>query len=83
MTTEEHKRRLRAMRNARKEMEDALLVMAHLETAQSNLPKRLSERTVAMEEQRDRQRKLNAEIDQRIASLVSAIGGFISKQSRV
>ena len=70
--SDDHERRIRALEEARKELEDAFLVMTHLETKQSNLIKSQAE---AMEEQR----KLNQETDKRIAALVSAIGKLITK----
>ncbi len=51
---DDHERRIRALEGARKELEDAFIVMTHLETKQSNVIKQQAE---AMEEQR----KLNQE----------------------
>ena len=69
---DDHERRIRALEEARRELEDSFLVMTHLETKQSNVIKQQAE---AIEEQR----KLNQETDKRIADLVSAIGKLISK----
>ena len=69
---DDHERRIRALEEARKELEDSFLVMTHLETKQSNVMKQQAE---AIEEQR----KLNQDTDKRIADLVSAIGKLISK----
>ena len=83
---DDHERRIRALEEARKELEDAFLVMTHLETKQSNAIKLQAE---AMEEQwrlnqsqakaMAEQRNLNQETDKRIADLVSAIGKLITK----
>ena len=73
---DDHERRIRALEEARKELEDSFLVMAHLETKQSNVIKQQAE---AIEEQR----KLNQETDKRIADLVSVIGKLISKMPSV
>jgi len=59
---DDHERRIRALEEARKELEDSFLVMTHLETKQSNVMKQQAE---AIEEQR----KLNQETDKRIADL--------------
>ena len=83
---DDHERRIKALEEARKELEDAFLVMTHLETRQSNVIKLQAE---DLEEQRKRaklqaeameeQRKLNQETDKRIADLASAIGKLITK----
>ena len=73
---DDHERRIRALEEARKELEDSFLVMAHLETKQSNV---IKQQTEAIEEQR----KLNQETDKRIADLVSVIGKLTSKMPSV
>ena len=70
--SDDHERGIRALEEARKELEDAFLVMTHLETKQSNAIKMQAEAI-------DEQRKLNQETDKRIADLVSAIGQLITK----
>ena len=75
----DHETRIRALEEARKELEDALLVMTHLETKQSNLIKLQAEETEKLRTQTAEQRKLNQETDKRIADLVSAIGQLISR----
>ena len=81
MSLEEHEERIRALEGARKEVEESLIVMAHLETRQSNTIRDLAARAAQAEEFEERmkahwesQRQLNAETDKRIADLVSAIG---------
>jgi hypothetical protein len=87
----DHEARIKALEHARKELEDASLVMTRLETKQSNVIKQQAEETeelrAQMAEQRTlrqqeaeaikEQRKLNRETDKRIADLVSAIGALI------
>ncbi len=75
----DHETRIRALEAARKELEDAFLVMTHLETSQSNIIKLQAQPTAEIRQQLEEQRKLNRETDKRIADLVSAIGAWISK----
>ncbi len=75
----DHETRITALEKARKELEDAFLVMTHLETKQSNVIKQQAEATDQLRKQMEEQRKLNQETDKRIAALVSAIGALISK----
>lgn len=75
----DHETRIKALEEARKELEDALLVMTHLETKQSSLIKLQAEETEKLRVQMEEQRRLNQETDRRIASLVSAVGQLIAR----
>ncbi|HZQ54309.1 MAG TPA: hypothetical protein VFB14_19060 [Bryobacteraceae bacterium] len=75
----DHEARIKALEQARKELEDAFLVMTHLETKQSNLTKIQADETEKLRAQMAEQRRLNQETDKRIADLVSAIGTLIGK----
>ncbi len=83
----DHETRLTALEAARKEIEGALLIMAHVETKQSNLIKEQAEymanheeRLKSAERQAAAQRELNRDTDKRMADLVSAIGELIHKK---
>jgi hypothetical protein len=83
----DHETRLTALEAARKEIEEALVAMAHLETKQSNLIREQAEymanheeRLKSAERQAAAQRELNRDTDKRIADLVSAIGAFIQRK---
>ena len=78
VTIDEQERRIRILGNARREIEDSLVVMAHLEKAQSESIKEMASRTASLEQERERQRQLNRETDQCISDLVSAIGTFLA-----
>ena len=71
--------RIKALELARKELEDAFLVMTHLETKQSNVIKQQAHAAEELQKQAEEQRKLNRDTDKRIADLVSAIGTLIGK----
>jgi hypothetical protein len=71
--------RIEALEDARKELEDSLIVMTRLEIKQSNVVRLQAEETEKLRAQMDEQRKLNVETDRRIASLVSAVGQLITK----
>ena len=79
MNNNDQEIRIKALENARKEIEDNLVVMAHLETRQSNQLKLQAEATERLRQQAEEQRQLNQETDRRIAELVSAIGKLIGK----
>lgn len=74
----DHETRIKALEDARKELEDSFIVMTHLETKQSNIIRLQAEETEKLRAQMDEQRKLNQETDRRIASLVSAVGQLIT-----
>jgi hypothetical protein len=76
---DDHETRIKALEQARKELEDSFIVMTHLETKQSNLIKIWAEETGKIRAQVAEQRKLNQETDKRIADLVSAIGTLIAR----
>lgn len=78
----DHETRIKALEQARKELEDAFLVMTHLETKQSNLIKIQADETEKLRAQMAEQRRLNQETDKRIADLVSAIGTLIGKTTQ-
>ncbi len=67
--------RVQSLEAARRELEDALIVTAHLQQRQSQLLKEQSE-YVASHEERIRG------VDQRIERLVSAIGALISNRQQ-
>ena len=75
----DHETRITALEKARKELEDAFIVMTHLETKQSNVIKLQAEETEKLRAQMAEQRKLNQETDERIAKLVTAIGTLIQR----
>ncbi len=75
----DHEIRIKALEEARKELEDSFLVMTHLETKQSNVIKQQAQATEELQKQAEEQRKLNRETDRRISELVSAIGALIGK----
>ncbi len=81
--------RLTRLEAARKELEDSLVVMAHLEARQSQMIKGQAEylieheaRLKQAEQQAAEQRRLNIDVDKRIADLVSAIGLLIRHRSQ-
>lgn len=83
----DHETRITALEQARKELEDAFIVMTHLETKQSNLLKAQAEYVASHEErlksaerEQATQRELNRDVDKRISDLVSAIGELIRRQ---
>ena len=65
---------------ARKEMDEALVVMAHLETRQSNLLREQAEYLASHESRIRQQEERSRVLDERIDKLVSAIGAWISRQ---
>lgn len=75
----DHESRISALEAARKEIEESLIVMAHLETKQSNLIKEQAEYMAEHEKRLRESEKQNREIDKRIADLVSAIGEWIRR----
>ena len=75
----DHEKRAKALEQARKELEDAFLVITHLETKQSDVIKLQAEETEKLRAQMEEQRKLNRETGRRIADLVSAIGTLINR----
>ncbi|MDQ2773745.1 MAG: hypothetical protein M3Y57_02285 [Acidobacteriota bacterium] len=76
----DHETRIKALEEARKELEDAFLVMTHLETKQGSVIKQQAQAIDDLRRQAEDQRQLNRDTDKRIADLVSAIGTFISRQ---
>ena len=79
--------RLTRLEEARKVIEDSLVVMAHLEARQSQMIKEQAAymveheaRLKQAEHQAAEQRRLNIDVDKRIADLVSAIGVLISQR---
>ncbi len=73
-------KRLTALEQARVEMEDALLVHAHLESAAARRLKEHAEWLVRHEAEIEEDRRRGRALDERIDRLVSAIGEFISQQ---
>ena len=76
----DHEARITTLEQARKEIEDNLIVMAHLETRQSNLIREQSEYLASHETRLQQQEERNSATDQRIEKLVSAIGEWIRRQ---
>jgi chromosome segregation ATPase len=74
-----HETRISKLEQARKEMEDALLVMAQLETRQSQLTRELAENAERDRARIERAERRNEETDARISQLVSAIGELIAR----
>jgi hypothetical protein len=75
-----HEARLRRLEEAHKELEDAFIVMTHLETKQSQMLKEQAE-YVANHEKRIREaEERNRDVDARIEKLVSAIGALIAQR---
>ena len=85
----DHETRIQALEQARKELEEAFLLMTHLETKQSNVIKLQSqaidtlrsqgeEQRLRLEADEEREREFRRETDKRIADLVSAIGKLIA-----
>jgi septal ring factor EnvC (AmiA/AmiB activator) len=72
--------RLTRLEAARKELEDSLVVMAHLEARQSQMIKEQAEYMVQYEKRLRESERRNNDIDKRIADLVSAIGVLISRR---
>ncbi len=75
----DHESRSTALEAARKGLEDSLIVMAHLETRQSNLIKLQADATGRIRKEMEEHRQMNLETDARIAKLASAIGGLSSR----
>lgn len=72
--------RLKILEAAHKELEDAFVVMTHLQTKMSQMLREQAEylsaheaRLKQSEQQMEQQRQLNREVDERIEKLVSAI----------
>jgi len=69
--------RVRTLEDARKDLEDAMVVHAYLE---KKAAERIKEHAIWLayhEEQMRHQVKFNSDLDERIANLVSAIGEMI------
>lgn len=77
--SDNHEARISKLEQARKEIEDSLLIMAQLETRQSQHLRELTERTARMEREDEAHRQRNAETDARIQRLVIAIGELIAR----
>ena len=85
----DHELRIKALEDARKELEDSFLVMTHLEKKQSEVIRQQAKATEDLQRQEEKQRQLNRETDKRIAdlgtrieALVSAIGTLINLQRK-
>ncbi len=76
----DHESRITALEHARKELEDAMIVMAHLEKAQVERTKEHAAYLASHEESlRDHDSRMK-DLDIRIERLVSAIGEWIRRQ---
>lgn len=75
----DHEGRISALEQARRELEDALIVMTHLETRQSNLLREQAEYLASHEARLQQQDKRNREVDERIEKLVSGIGEWMRR----
>ena len=76
----DHETRITTLVQARKEIEDSLLVMATLETRQSNLLREQSEYLASHETRLQQQEERSRAVDERIEKLVSATGEWIRRQ---
>lgn len=74
-----HEARISVLEQARKEMEDALLVTSQLEARQSRLIKELANEQDAQRAEQKAARERSAALDARIDKLVSSIGELISR----
>ncbi len=72
--------RLTALEAARKELEDAFIVMTHLETRQSQALREQAEYVASHEKRLQEAEQRNRDVDARIEELVSATGALISGQ---
>lgn len=72
--------RLTRLEAARKELEDSLVVMAHLEARQSQMIREQAEYMVEYERRLRETERRNNDVDKRIADLVSAIGVLIRQR---
>ena len=75
----DHESRVTALEAARKELKDSLIVMARLETRQSNVIKLQADATDRICKEMEEHRQMNIETDARIARLASAIGELTSR----
>ena len=75
-----HEQRITARETARKEIEEALIVMAHLDTRQSNFCANKTEYLASHKSRIRQQEERSRVLDERIDKLVSAIGEGISRQ---
>jgi ABC-type phosphate transport system auxiliary subunit len=71
--------RLNTLKNANRELQDALTVIAHLEARQSRLSKEQAEYLASHEKRLRQTEQRNQDTDARIEKLVSAIGTLIQK----
>lgn len=74
--------RVSRLEAARIEIEDSLVVMAHLEARQSQMIREQAEYMVEYEKRLRESERRNNDIDKRIADLVSAIGALISQRTQ-
>jgi formate dehydrogenase maturation protein FdhE len=75
----DHETRIKALEQARRELEDALIVTAHLATRQSNLLREQAEYLATHEQRIQKQEEHGRTLDERIDKLVSAIGEWIRR----
>lgn len=79
ITLEDHEQRLRRLEAARKEVEDALVVMAHLESKAAERVKEHAQFIAEHQASIEQQRRSGEEVDRRIQALVSAIGNLLAR----
>lgn len=72
--------RLTRLEAARRQIEDSLVVMAHLEARQSKIIKEQAEYMAEYEKRLRESDRRNNDIDKRIADVVSAVGVLISQR---
>ena len=78
-TMKDHESRIAALEKARQELEDAMIVMAHLEKRQAERTKEHASYIAAHEKSLlDHDKRMN-DLDVRIERLVSAMGEWISR----
>ncbi len=71
--------RLKSLENAKREIQDSLIVISHLEARQSRLLKEQSEYLASHELRLQQSEERNRAVDERIEKLVSASGVLISR----
>jgi hypothetical protein len=70
----DHEERIKKLEAARKELEDAFIVMTHLETKQSNVIKALAERQEERDEFERTHRLKMLEFDEKLNALIDIVG---------
>jgi hypothetical protein len=74
-----HEQRIAALEQARKELEDNLIVISAIESKQTRAIERLTEESERRRKEDEEHRTMNRRTDERIEKLVSAIGELMSR----